>query len=429
MTYQETIDYLYTRLPMFQRIGPVAFKKDLTNIKALLNALDNPHESFKCIHVGGTNGKGSISHILAACLSRMGFKTGLYTSPHYKDIRERIKVDGNYVDKDFFIDFIDRNKSLIESVEPSYFELMVAMSFDYFKAVDVKYAVVEVGLGGRLDSTNVIDPVLSVISNIGFDHQKFLGDTLELIAGEKAGIIKPNRPVIIGERQKDIEHVFLEKAMSVNAPIYFASDQTTVHWKDIYQKENGIDITHNGELILEGIATDLLANYQLKNIATAFNAIELFCRLENIDCLPGVFAETIATVRTSVSFFGRFDKISHQPTIILDSAHNINGMEALLDEISYLSYDHLHIVFGTVSDKDVTPLFKLMPSSATYYFCKPDIPRGMSAQQLKDKASTHKFSGSAYESVKAAFIDAKQNARDTDLICVCGSIFVVAEVL
>ncbi len=429
MTYKDTLDYLYARLPMFQRVGPMAFKKDLTNIKAILEALGNPERYFKSIHVGGTNGKGSVSHVIAGCLTKMGYKTGLYTSPHYKDIKERIKIDGQFIDEDFFTDFINDNKALIEAINPSYFELLVAMSFSYFKHEKVDFAIVEVGLGGRLDSTNVIEPLLSVITNIGYDHQAFLGDTLVQIAGEKAGIIKRSTPVLIGERQREVEDVFIKKADNEYATLKFAEDYTRIEWEDNLDKSKGIKVIHDGNIEINASPTDLMANYQLKNLSTAYSALRWLGDIADIKFTPEVFEKTIASLRKDYNFLGRFDVIQHSPFIVLDSAHNVNGMEALLKEIDSIPYDDLHVVFGTVTDKNINPVLELLPTKGHYYFCKPDIPRGMDADQLLEMARAHSLKGISYGSAADAYNAAIRNAGTNDLICACGSIFVVAEVI
>lgn len=428
MNYEETLDFLYQQLPMFQRQGPAAFKKDLGNTLALCEALRQPQNSFPVIHVAGTNGKGSVTHILAAILRQAGYKTGLYTSPHYKDFRERIKVNAEYIAEQKVVDFVAENMGLIDQVKPSFFELTVAMAFDHFRNEGVDVAVVETGLGGRLDSTNVVLPELSVITNIGLDHQQFLGNDLESITREKAGIIKDHVPVVIGEFQRDIYHVFEEAAFAHESPINCAEDRFDIQCH--YQGWDGMKITllEDDVIWLEEIETDLVGNYQLKNIRTALAAIHNLqgrgWTIEDEDII-----KAMASIRQLSGLMGRMQVLSHEPLVIADSAHNQDGITQLLDTLKQVTYNSLHIVFGTVNDKDTSLVLSRMPQNATYYFCKPDIPRGKDVEVLKAEALKYSLTGSSYPSVNESYKAAMSSANGSDLVLVTGSIFVVGEVL
>jgi len=431
MTYSETLDFLYAQLPMYHRIGAAAFKKDLTNTLALCEHLGNPHLKFKSIHVGGTNGKGSVSHILAAVCQAAGLKTGLYTSPHYKDFRERIKVDGEYIPRHQVVDFVEKNRAVIEKIQPSFFELCVALAFDHFARERVDVAIVEVGLGGRLDSTNIITPLLSVITNISYDHQNMLGDTLPEIAFEKAGIIKPDVPVVIGETHPESAPVFLKKAAETGSEIVFAdqhfevAEKRTEYWQSTFY-----DVFKDKKLFLENLEVDAAGPYQSKNLATAIQAIEVVSRqLPMLDLKA--LQEGLKNLRSLTRFMGRWQIISENPTILCDSAHNEAGLRLAFEKIASLLTPHssLHIVTGFVNDKDVYKVLGLFPKNARYYFAKANIPRGLESPVLKEKAATHGLEGRAYSSVKNALKAAKRAAVPEDLIVVIGSIFVVAEVL
>ena len=445
MTYRETLDYLYAQLPMFHRIGPAAFKKDLTNTLALCAHLGNPHLQFKSIHVGGTNGKGSVSHMLAAVCQAAGLKTGLYISPHYKDFRERIKVNGRYIPRQRVVDFVVNNRAAIERIQPSFFELCVAMAFDHFARERVDVAIVEVGLGGRLDSTNVITPLLSVITNISYDHQNMLGDTLPEIAFEKAGIIKPGIPVVIGETHPESAPVFLKKAAEMEAGIVFADQHFEVvekgenNWlssvSDVYRADPVS--SGSGLICLENLTTDASGPYQSKNLATALQALEVLQNLPGFQALTTLHEPTIRTgfarLRSLTRFMGRWQIIGQNPTILCDSAHNEAGLRLAFDRIRQIleigNSQSLHLVTGFVNDKDVDKVLGLFPPEARYYFAKADIPRGLEAPVLKEKAAAHGLEGRAYTSVKNALKAARRAAVPEDLIVVIGSIFVVAEVI
>jgi dihydrofolate synthase / folylpolyglutamate synthase len=424
MNYQQTIDYLYNTLPMFSRMGSAAFKKDITNTFLLCERLGNPHKKFKSIHVAGTNGKGSVSHMLAAIFQTAGYKTGLYTSPHLYDFRERIKINGEMCDKDFVVDFVQRIQPAIEEIQPSFFEITVAMAFDFFAQQKVDIAIIEVGLGGRLDSTNVITPELSVITNIGWDHMNLLGNTLEEIAFEKAGIIKENIPVVIGEKKKETENIFRNIASQKQSSIYFTEENFSV--TDFRLLNNLIEVsvadknssTVNYQLDLAGI-------YQTKNILTVLQAVELLTEWnisrENIQT-------ALKNVKQLTGLHGRWEVIHEDPTIVLEVAHNKDGIQQMLQHLQKISFNKLHLVVGIVKDKDVDAVLELLPKEANYYFTQAHIPRALNAQILKTKASELSLSGNHFDDVNTALQQALINSSKDDLIVVCGSIFLVAEV-
>lgn len=425
--YRETLDFLYSQLPMFQRIGPAAFKKDLTNIMALCDALGHPERQFPSLHIAGTNGKGSTAHMLAAVQQAAGRRVGLYTSPHYRDFRERIKINGQYISRKEVVDFVERCRPLFDSIQPSFFEITVAMAFDHFARRKVDLAVVETGLGGRLDSTNIIRPVLSVITNISFDHMDLLGDTLPLIAGEKAGIIKAGIPVVIGEEQEETAPVFLKKAAEEGAPIIFAGQHYRAERQSETPGHTVYDVFRDGALLHRGLQLNAHGPYQYRNLQTVLQAAEW---------LPPPFELTEAQLRDGLyhlraytRLLGRWQVLGSRPTILCDSAHNEAGMELAMAAIQGLPWAKLHIVLGTVKDKDPVKLLRHLPANACYYFARPDIPRGHDAGLLRDKAAQLGLHGRAYASVRAALRAARRHACPEDLIYVGGSIFVVAEVV
>ncbi len=404
MTYQETVNWMFTQLPMYQKQGKTAFKKDLTNTLLLANHLNNPQHKFKSIHVAGTNGKGSSSHMLASVLQEAGYKVGLYTSPHLKDFRERIKVNGVEVSKQFVIGFIKRNKSFFEVNPLSFFEMTVGMAFDYFAKQKVDIAIIEVGLGGRLDSTNIITPEVSLITNIGYDHTQFLGDTLPLIASEKAGIIKPNIPVVISETQNEIKTVFEDIAKQNNSKICFA-DQSEI----------------------KTYPTDLIGDYQQKNIKGVLKVIEILkkknYKISNLNIKSGLLNTVLNT-----GLKGRWQILQNNPKVICDTAHNYEGLKITINQLLKEQYDNLHIVFGVVDDKDLTKIWSLLPKNAKYYICKPDVPRGMSEKKLLSQFLELKFEANSYSSVNEASNIAVSQALPTDVVYIGGSTFVVAEI-
>ncbi|WP_420552507.1 bifunctional folylpolyglutamate synthase/dihydrofolate synthase [Tenacibaculum aiptasiae] len=403
MTYQETLDWMFAQLPMYQRQGKTAFKKDLTNIIALSKELGNPEKKFKTIHVGGTNGKGSTSHMIASILQEAGYKVGLYTSPHLKNFTERIRINGKEILKESVVDFITANKEFLEKQQLSFFEMTVGMAFDYFSKEEVDVAVIEVGLGGRLDSTNIIKPEVSVITNIGLDHTQFLGETLPEIAFEKAGIIKNEIPVVIGERQEEVVEVFKKKAKECNSEILFASKEEENKFK-----------------------TDLLGEYQLKNVKTAVLAVK---QLKNFIVSENNIKQGLLKVAKNTSLKGRWQILQENPKVICDTAHNKEGLIYTLKQLQKENYKNLHIVLGVVSDKKIEEILRLFPKKATYYFCKPNIPRGMSEIFLKEQANAYNLEGEAFYSVNQAFEKAKMNSGREDVVYIGGSTFVVAEIL
>lgn len=426
-SYSSVLEYIYAKLPMFQRQGPSAYKKDLTNTILLCEAVGNPQDRIKTIHIAGTNGKGTTTHIIAGGLQAQGFKVGVYTSPHYKDFRERIKINGAYISAAYITGFINKYHPQIEAIQPSFFEVTVALAFAYFESQNVDYAIIETGLGGRLDSTNIIKPLLSVITNISYDHQQLLGDTLEAIAGEKAGIIKHGIPILIGERQSAVEKVFLQKAKEVGTSISFAEDHLEL---TLLQEDNGrkaYKVTYDGKTWISSLSTTLSGPFQEKNIITGLCALKLMGQFMKIDDtkLINFFPDLVK----KTGYIGRWQILGQQPLIIADSAHNEGGLNLVLKEIKNISKSRLHIVVGFVNDKDLGKVLALFPENATYYFAKANIPRGLEAKSLKEEAKKYGLKGKDYSSVRKAFAAAKKKAKADDLIFVGGSIFVVAEVI
>ena len=427
MDYPEVIKYLYEQLPMFQRIGPSAFKKDLHNTIALCEALGNPHKKFKSIHVGGTNGKGSSSHMLAACFQSAGYKTGLYTSPHLKEFTERIKINGIEMPKEEVVDFVVKHRALIDQIKPSFFEMTVAMAFDHFAKHFVDIAIIEVGLGGRLDSTNIIDPVISLITNISFDHQSLLGNTLAEIAFEKAGIIKPNIPVVISQTQDEVKQVFIKKASEVDAPITFAGDELHAYKNDHATDKLIVDVLRHGNPAYDLLQLGLSGEYQLKNIAGVLTTIEIANHLGfSID--EEALRNGIAGVTELTGLKGRWQKLTEKPLIICDTAHNEDGIQEVMRQIKDTPHKDLFIVFGTVNDKDISKILALLPRHATYFFCEANIPRALKAESLAKSAEQAGLEGKIISDVNKAIVVAKSLAKEEDLIFVGGSNFVVAEI-
>jgi len=396
---------MFSQLPMFQRQGKSAFKKDLTNSIALSKHLKFPETKFKTIHVAGTNGKGSTSHMLASILQEAGYKVGLYTSPHLKDFRERIKINGEVISKINVINFIKKNQLFFEAHKLSFFEMTVGLAFEYFAKQKVDIAIIEVGLGGRLDSTNIISSEVSVITNIGLDHTQFLGETLAAIAFEKAGIIKKNTPVVIGEYQQEIFHVFEEKAKQNNAKLYLASKNIT----KIYQ-------------------SDLKGNYQQNNIKTVVQTIKVL-EAKGFKISKENLKVGLENVVKNTGLLGRWQLINIMPRAICDTGHNKEGLLYVLKQLKEEKFDKLHVVFGVVNDKDLSAILHLFPKEAVYYFCKPDIPRGLNQEELQNQCLKYGLEGSTYQSVRMAYNSALKNASKKDLVFIGGSTFVVAEVI
>lgn len=428
MNYQETLAFLYAQLPMFHRVGAQAYKPTLANTLALCEALGNPHLTFKSIHIAGTNGKGSSSHYLASIMQSSGYKTGLYTSPHLKDFRERIKIDGEMISENKVVDFVEKNKRTIEKIQPSFFELCVAMAFKHFADEKVDIAVVEVGMGGRLDSTNIIQPEISLITNISFDHTQFLGKTLPLIAREKAGIIKHNIPVVISQTQTECKDVFIEIAKERNAPILFADQLYSIQKTSDSTIENAtFKVTKNNSEI-QLVESSLTGSYQEKNLGGVLASVDKL-REKGYTITDSSLLEGIRIVKKQTGLRGRWECIHTKPFAFADTGHNEDGIKEVLKQIKTMPFENLHWVWGMVNDKDPDSVFALLPNSAIYYFCKPNIPRGLDAEECKALAFNYQLIGDSYQSVLIAYENALQNAKKNDLIIVGGSTFVVAEVL
>ncbi|MDA9339409.1 bifunctional folylpolyglutamate synthase/dihydrofolate synthase [Polaribacter sp.] len=402
MNYPQTLDWMFAKLPMYQREGKTAFKKDLTNILALSKTLHFPEKKFKTIHVGGTNGKGSTSHMIASVLQESGYKVGLYTSPHLKNFTERIRINGKEISQQKVVSFINKHQDFLEKQKVSFFEMTVGLAFDCFASENVDIAIVEVGLGGRLDSTNIISPEVSVITNIGLDHTQFLGETLPEIAFEKAGIIKKETPVVIGEEQAAVKAVFVEKAKALKAPIFFASESDFLH------------------------KTDLLGEYQKNN---AITAAAVFQYLKGFTVSVENIKNGLLRVVENTSLKGRWQILQEKPCVICDTAHNREGLAIVLNQLKNQNYQQLHIVLGVVAEKSLEAILPLFPKEASYYFCKPEIPRGLSEVVLEEKAKKFHLLGKKYTSVEKAYSSALLNANQEDIVFVGGSTFVVAEII
>jgi dihydrofolate synthase/folylpolyglutamate synthase len=426
VNYTETIDFLYSKLPMFTRIGVAAYKKDLTNTIAFCNRLDHPEKKFKSVHIAGTNGKGSTSHMLAAVLQQAGYKTGLYTSPHLKDFRERIKINGEMISEAEIVDFVKAHQDFILALSPSFFEVTVAMAFEYFAQQNVDIAIIEVGLGGRLDSTNIISPELSIITNIGWDHMNLLGNTLPLIAAEKAGIIKPNIPVIIGEYQEEIISVFENKAKECNASFLLAENEWSVTDNQLSNHQRKLKI--NSAKNSYDLSLDLTGSYQIKNVKAVLSAVQILNKL-GFEIKEADVVSALADVKKLTGLMGRWQTLENNPLIICDTGHNLDGIKVVLENINQINYEKLHLIIGMVKDKDISKMLSLFPKNATYYFCSPNIERAKQATELQLEARNFGLIGDAYESVEQALLAAKKNANKKDFIFIGGSTFVVAEVV
>jgi dihydrofolate synthase/folylpolyglutamate synthase len=424
MTYQETLTYLYNSAPLFQHVGKAAYKEGLSNTLALDEYFGHPHRKFRTIHVAGTNGKGSCSHTLAAILQSAGYRVGLYTSPHLVDFRERIRINGVPISQEFVIDFVEKHRSFFEPLHPSFFELATAMAFHYFASQQVDVAVIEVGLGGRLDCTNIIHPDLCLITNISFDHIQFLGNTLAKIAGEKAGIIKPSVPVVIGETTPETKPVFQQKAAEVNAPIFFAEEEhpllSALHDESgnyIYQTTRYHDL--KGEL--GGIC-------QEKNTNTLLTALPLL-EQQGYHITETDIRNGFAHVCELTGLMGRWQKLSSHPTIVCDTGHNVGGIQYIVKQLSFQQYKQLHIVIGMVNDKDISGVLAMLPKDAIYYFTQASVQRALPAGKVKELANSYGLSGNAYPDVKTAVEAAQKQADADDFIFVGGSSFIVADLL
>ena len=418
MIYQQTLDWMYSQLPVFQRVGKAAYKANLDNTYAIMDLLRQPQHQFKSIHIAGTNGKGSTAHMLASIFFEAGYKTALYTSPHLRDFRERIRINGEMIPKAKVVEFIEKNRRAFDEIKPSFFEMTVGMAFRYFADEKVDIAIIETGLGGRLDSTNVLNPELSVITNIGKDHMQFLGDTLPLIAKEKAGIIKPKIPIVIGEHQQETDAVFIEKAAAMKAPLQFA--------EDIYK------VTREGEMLLiekdenaylEVKSFPLKGDYQLKNICIAIAAAD------KMGIEKSLIIKGLENVVVNTGLEGRWQYLSNHPLTICDTAHNVDGLSLVMDQIKRMNYEKLHMVIGVVDDKELDGLLELFPKDAHYYFCEANIPRALAGEKLYEQASKFGLRGGVYPSVQEALKQAQKLAANKDMVFVGGSTFTVAEVV
>ena len=426
MDYNQTLHYLFSQLPMYSRVGAAAYKADLKNTVALCEILNHPEKKLKCIHVAGTNGKGSTSHMLAAILQANGYKTGLYTSPHLKDFRERIRINGEMIPEKYVVDFVATYHDSFLKIQPSFFEWSVALCFKYFEDEAVDIAVIETGLGGRLDSTNVITPFLSVITNISNDHANLLGDTIQKIAMEKAGIVKQNIPVVIGERQTDSENVFVERAKHMNAEIVFASDYYKSNCIETNQTHQTIQVTHKSEV--QTFAIDLLGSYQLKNIQTVLCAYNIL-KEQGIQLDDEKTFSALSSVKKLTALQGRWHVLNQSPFIVADVAHNEAGLKETLKQFLSHPSTHKNFVIGFVNDKSLEKILPLFPKDATYFFCCPDIPRGYPVDELQKLADQFGLNGKSYSSVKQAMTKAIESLSSNSSLYVGGSTFVVAEAI
>lgn len=428
MTYEETIDWLYGQLPMFSRVGAAAYKKDLHNTLALLDLLNNPQESFKSVHIAGTNGKGSTSHMLAAIFQQAGYKTGLYTSPHIHDFRERIRINGEMVKREFVVAFTERMKQACQDIEPSFFELTVAMAFEYFSKEKVDIAIIETGMGGRLDSTNVITPELSVITNIGFDHMAILGNTLEEIATEKAGIIKPGIPVVIGEELKETKPVFEHKARQCSSEMHFAAEEFSASITSYSGHQLICSVIRNKTLATEMFKMDLTGSYQSKNLCTVLSAVEVL-RKKGFFLEPSAVRLALEQVKKMTGLRGRWDVLRSKPDVILDVAHNKDGIMQVLDQLNRLYPDaRRHFIMGFVQDKDIRAILALLDPNDSYYFTQAHLPRALPHESLQQQALEAGLTGDSYNLPDDALAAAIARASEDDVIIVCGSFFVIAEI-
>jgi dihydrofolate synthase / folylpolyglutamate synthase len=429
MTYQQTIEFLFSQLPAYHRIGKAAYKDNLNNTISLDNYFGHPHKKYKTIHIAGTNGKGSVSHMLASVLQEAGYVVGLYTSPHLKDFRERIKVNGRMIREDDVVEFVERNRAILESLTPSFFEMSVAMAFDYFAKSNVQFAIIEVGLGGRLDSTNIIEPVLSVITNIGLDHKDLLGSTLEQIAHEKAGIIKRNVPVIIGESSSETMPIFISRAAENGSQIFFADERFSCRMENnaisaAVREFDMLDLMSHKKI--KG-RTALTGDYQSKNLQTVFCIMSIL--KNSLDFTDSDIDNGLSKVIANTGLNGRWQILGEEPLIICDTGHNKEAMEYIIAQIGRIKKTGLHMVIGFVNDKDLDSVLPLFPVDAVYYFTRASVPRAIDEEDLKSIAGKYGLTGESYHNVKTAMECATQNAIPSDMIFVGGSTFVVAEVM
>ena len=427
MNYQETIEYLYEQLPVFHRIGKKAYKADLINVFKICEHLKNPHQKFKSVHIAGTNGKGSSSHYLASILQSAGYKTGLYTSPHLKSYTERIKINGISIPENEVVSFVERNKIFLEELSPSFFEMSVGMAFEYFANEQVDIAIIEVGLGGRLDSTNIIIPLLSLITNISFDHTEILGDTLPKIAYEKAGIIKPNIPVVVSEKNFETENIFKEKAISENSSIFFGEDYYKVldfEENNLVLEMNVLDLSSKQNFKID---SQLIGEYQTKNILGVLKSIDVLKQL-GFRISSNAISAGVRNVVSQTGLQGRWQLLSKKPLVICDIAHNVGGISEVIKSLKKIKYDRLWMILGFVSDKDISGILALLPKDATYLFCEANIPRALDCYELLNQAKNFGLKGEGIKNVNDAISFVKSKAHADDLIYIGGSTFVVAEI-
>jgi dihydrofolate synthase/folylpolyglutamate synthase len=429
MNYQETLDYLYSYLPMFQRIGAAAYKEDIYNTVELMKALGNPEKKFKSIHVAGTNGKGSSSHLLASILREKGLKVGLHTSPHLKDFRERIKINNKMCSEEFVVKFVENNKELIERIKPSFFETAVAMAFTYFAQENVDIAIIEVGMGGRLDSTNVINPLSCLITNISFDHTQFLGNSLAEIAGEKAGIIKENTPVVISQSQEETKNVFIAKANEKNSPISFADSYLSCENVNHSCGEMRLDIYKNGEKRLENLKSPLAGYYQQKNILGVIALIDTLNQYHNFNISEENIINGIENLSTNFPIAGRWQILCNKPLTICDTGHNEDGLKYVIEQIKNTPHQKLRFVLAMVNDKDVNKVLSMLDKNAEYYLSQANIPRALPVDDLAEKAQQAGLCFTKYDTISQALAKAQEDAKENDLVFVGGSTFTVAEVV
>ncbi|MBL7925187.1 MAG: bifunctional folylpolyglutamate synthase/dihydrofolate synthase [Bacteroidia bacterium] len=429
MTYQETLDYLFSALPMFHRVGPAAYKPSLDNTLALAAAVGHPEKGLRCLHIAGTNGKGSCSHMLASVLQEAGYKTGLYTSPHLKDFRERMRVNGTMIPEEWLAQYVSDHRKVFDEIKPSFFEMSTVMAFSWFRHMRTDIAVIETGLGGRLDSTNIITPLLSVITNIGMDHMHLLGHTLAAIAEEKAGIIKPGVPAVIGEVLPETRGVFLRKSKETDSPLYFAAERFSagVIRHELLEESMRLNILKDGETVFGDLTCDLTGQYQLKNILTVCQALEVLKAALNIT--ESHIRRGLSSVKKNTGLQGRWQILSRKPLVICDTGHNEDGLREVMAMLDRLHFGRLHFVLGVVEDKDLENTLQLLPEKARYYFCRADIPRGLDAGLLQEKAARAGLEGVAFQGVRQALEAAKAEAGEEDLVFVGGSTFTVAEVV
>ncbi len=431
MNYRSTLDYLYSQIPMFHHVGFSAYKPGLGNTLEIARILGNPEKNFKTLHLAGTNGKGSTSHFLASVLQEAGYNTGLFTSPHLRDFRERIRLNGRMIPKSSVTEFVREFRKDFDQIQPSFFEWTFGLACRYFNDSRVDVAVMETGLGGRLDSTNIISPVVSIITNIGYDHMQFLGNTLELIATEKAGIIKPGVPAVIGETQSETKEVFISRAKECETEIFFADQQFSVHSFRLPEKGKlrlKAEITDHRNRQIWSLESPLAGIYQLKNLCTLLQTIEVL-RQQGFRIEPGHVQAGIRRVILNTRLMGRWQLIGRDPLTIADIGHNKDGISEIVRQINLTKHDQLHFVLGVVNDKDVDAMLALLPADASYYFCKADIPRGLDSSLLMEKALSAGLNGKAYSTVNEALETARRKAGRNDLVVVGGSAFVVAEVI